>query len=58
MKHSLALGIVGVVLSTFGALAAADLGPGWYAWTLVGMALPIAWLSGKLYELHSRRETA
>ena len=53
MKHALALGIVGVPLSTAGAIATANmnLGPSWYAWTLVAISLPIAWLGGKLYEL-------
>jgi len=56
MKHALALGIIGVLLSTAGAIATANmnLGPAWYAWTLVVTALPIAWLAGKLYELRSR----
>jgi MFS-type transporter involved in bile tolerance (Atg22 family) len=56
MKHALVLGIVGVLLSTVGAIATANmnLGPSWYAWTLVAMSLPIAWLGGKLYELRSR----
>ena len=55
MKHALALGIVGVLLSTVGAIATANmnLGPSWYAWTLVVISLPIAWLSGKLYELRN-----
>lgn len=51
MKHALALGVAGVVISTVGAIAAADLGPPWYAWTLAVIALPIAWLGGKIYEL-------
>ena len=57
MKHALALGIVGLVLSTVGAIVTANmnLGPSWYAWTLVAMSLPIAWLGGKLYELRSHR---
>jgi hypothetical protein len=57
MKHALALGIVGVLLSTVGAIATANmnLGPAWYAWTLVAISLPIAWLGGKLYELRSKR---
>jgi len=56
MKHALALGIVGVLLSTAGAIATANmnLGPSWYAWTLVVISLPTAWLAGKLYELRSR----
>lgn len=57
MKHALALGILGVLLSAAGAIATANmnLGPSWYAWTLVAISLPIAWLGGKLYELYSHR---
>ncbi len=51
MKHALILGLIGLVLSSVGAIVAADLGPAWYAWTLAVIALPIAWLGGKLYEL-------
>lgn len=54
MKHALVLGIVGLLLSTVGAIVTANmnLGPSWYAWTLVAISLPIAWLGGKLYELN------
>ena len=57
MKHALALGLIGVLLGTVGAIAAANmnLGPAWYAWTLVAITLPISWLGGKLYELGSHR---
>ena len=57
MKHALVLGILGVLLSTAGAIVTANmnLGPSWYAWTLVAISLPIAWLGGKLYELRSRQ---
>jgi hypothetical protein len=51
MKHALILGALGLVLGSIGAIVAAGLGPGWYAWTLAVIALPIAWLGGKLYEL-------
>jgi hypothetical protein len=51
MKHALVLGFIGLALSLVGAIVAADLGPAWYAWTLAAMALPIAWLGGKLYDL-------
>lgn len=54
MKHALILGSIGLVLSSIGAIVAADLGPAWYAWTLAVIALPLAWLAGKLYE---RRKT-
>lgn len=50
MKHALTLGIIGVILSTLGAIATANmnLGPAWYAWALVVITLPVAWLGGKL----------
>ncbi len=51
MKHALILGFIGLILGAIGAIVAANLGPGWYAWTLAAIALPIAWLGGKLYEL-------
>jgi len=51
MRHALGLGVVGVVLSTVGAIAAADLAPAWYAWTLVIISLPLAWVGGKLREV-------
>jgi uncharacterized protein (DUF697 family) len=50
MKHALILGLIGLVLSSVGAIVAADLGPAWYAWTLAVISLPIAWLGAKLYE--------
>lgn len=50
MKHAIALGIIGLIISSIGAIVAADLGPVWYVWTLVLIALPIAWAGGKLYE--------
>jgi MFS-type transporter involved in bile tolerance (Atg22 family) len=51
MKHALILGSIGTLLSAAGAIITADmnLGPAWYAWSLVLIALPVAWLSGKLY---------
>lgn len=57
MKHALALGTVGVILSTTGAIANAtlNLGPAWYAWALVAISLPVAWLGGKLCARQSKR---
>jgi MFS-type transporter involved in bile tolerance (Atg22 family) len=51
MKHSLILGAIGIVLSAIGAIATADmnLGPAWYAWSLVVIALPTAWVGGYLF---------
>ncbi len=57
MKHALALGILGALLSAAGAIATANmnLGPGWYSWTLAAISLPISWLGGILYEMRSRK---
>lgn len=53
MKHALALGVVGVVFSVLGAVAMQDKAPAWYNLALVIIALPVAWLGGRLYELTS-----
>jgi MFS family permease len=59
MRHALALGVVGLVLSAAGAIVAitmADLGPNWYPIALVLTALPCAWLGGVLHrQLHAER---
>jgi hypothetical protein len=51
MRHALALGIVGVIISLAGAIATwnAGLGPQWYALALVLTALPCAWVGGRLH---------
>lgn len=50
MAHALALGALGVGLSTLGAVATWDagLGPRWYPVVLVLSSLPCAWAGGKL----------
>jgi hypothetical protein len=54
MLHAMALGILGLVVSTIGAVATwnrtAEFGPHWYPVALVILALPTAWLGGKLRE--------
>lgn len=54
MTHALALGVVGLILSIVGAAATWNLGPGfgpkWYPLALVVIAIPTAWLGGKLYD--------
>lgn len=50
MKHAIILGGVGLIISSIGAVVASDLGPVWYAWTLAALALPLAWVGGKLYD--------
>ncbi len=57
MGHALALGVLGLVVSTLGAIATIpmDLGPAWYPIALVLTALPCAWLGGVLYRsVHAR----
>jgi hypothetical protein len=53
MRHAMALGVVGLVLSTAGAIATIpmNLGPAWYPIALVLTALPCAWLGGVLYRV-------
>jgi hypothetical protein len=52
MKHALAGGVVGLVLSTAGAVTTGDrgpdFGPHWYPLALVATAMPCAWAGGQL----------
>jgi hypothetical protein len=58
MKHALALGLVGVVLASLGAVATWNLGlgPRWYPVSLIVFAIPQCWAGGWIYEF--RRSTA
>lgn len=57
MWHAMALGWVGVALSTFGTVATwnmgPEFGPKWYPIGLVLTALPSAWVGGKLHRPRS-----
>jgi hypothetical protein len=53
MRHALIIGALGLAGSLAVAIGAPDLGPAWYAWSIVALALPCAWLGGKLFELRS-----
>ena len=48
MRHVLALGVVGVVLSTAGAVAMWAAGPAWYSLAVIGISMPCAWVGGRL----------
>ncbi len=52
VKHALLLGVVGFVLSLAGAVATwnrgPEFGPKWYSLALIVIAIPTAWLGGKL----------
>ena len=60
MGHALALGILGLVVSTAGAVVTWNkgpvFGPHWYPVALVVTAIPCAWLGGRLRvaQLHTR----
>jgi hypothetical protein len=52
MRHAVALGIIGLIPATAGAVYAisrADLGPSWYPILLAIAGLPCCWLGGFLY---------
>ncbi|HEY7405125.1 MAG TPA: hypothetical protein VIB39_16480 [Candidatus Angelobacter sp.] len=57
MQHALALGLVGVVLASVGAIATWNRGPAfgphWYPVTLIVISVPCAWLGGKLVRNHA-----
>jgi hypothetical protein len=61
MGHALAVGVVGLLVSLAGIVALWEkldqMGPRWYPIALVVIALPAAWIGGKL-RLMQRRATA
>ena len=48
MRHAMIGGFIGFVLSIVGAIVMKDEGPTYYAIALIVLALPSAWLGGKL----------
>ena len=48
MRHALALGITGVVLSTAGAAAMGEYGPAWYSLAIIAICVPCAWAGARL----------
>lgn len=57
MRHVIVMGVVGTLLSLMGAIAniQLDLGPDWYGFTLAALALPTAWVGGKLYLMRQKK---
>ena len=53
MRPALALGAIGVVISTAGAVATwgrgPEFGPAWYALAIIAISIPCAWVGGWLY---------
>ena len=60
MLHALIGGFIGLVVSIAGAVATwnSGLGPHWYPLSLIVLALPPAWVGGKLREMQLRSQTA
>jgi hypothetical protein len=57
MGHALVGGAIGLVLSIVGAVTTwnSGLGPHWYPVALIVIAMPTAWLGGKLYLMRHAR---
>ena len=55
MQHALILGAIGFVASLAGAIAMRGLGPAWYSIALVAIALPCAWVGGRLYGARNQK---
>ena len=48
VQHAVALGVVGVAISSAGAAVMWNAGPAWYSLGVIAVALPCAWLGGRL----------
>lgn len=59
MRHALAGGVVGLVLSVVGAVSTWDRGPAfgphWYPLALIAIVMPCAWAGGRLAGMHRAR---
>jgi multisubunit Na+/H+ antiporter MnhF subunit len=55
MRHALVIGALGFLGSIAVAIAAPEMGPAWYAWSIVVTAVPSAWLGGKLFEVRTAK---
>ena len=62
MRHALALGLVGVALSTVGAVVTSNegpaFGPKWFSLGLIAIAMPCALVGGRLRDRQSSAQTA
>ncbi|HJS21926.1 MAG TPA: hypothetical protein VJ764_04665 [Steroidobacteraceae bacterium] len=60
MRHALILGVIGLILSTVGAIGAISMkmGPAWYPILLALSALPCAWIGGMLHVRGDRTSAA
>jgi len=60
LQHALLGGLIGLVVSIVGAVGTwnSGLGPHWYPLALIVLAVPPAWVGGKLREMQLRSQTA
>lgn len=58
VKHSLALGVLELIVSITGAIVMWDAGPAWYSLAIIAIALPCSWAGGILYERSQTRQEA
>ncbi|HEX6371872.1 MAG TPA: hypothetical protein VF006_23315 [Longimicrobium sp.] len=54
VRHALALGVIGFVLSTAGAAAMWEFGPGWYSLAIIAISIPCALGGARLRERQLR----
>ena len=62
MQHALALGVVGLVVSIVGTVLTwgrgPEFGPAWYPLAIIAIAMPCAWVGGRLQGMRATRHTA
>ena len=49
MKHVMVIGVIGTILAILGSIAMWDKAVAWYNISILLIALPSAWLGGKIY---------
>ena len=54
-RHAYALGAVGTVLATIGAIVMCEFGPTWYSLANIAVALPCAWLAVRFVRRTTKR---
>jgi hypothetical protein len=57
MVHVMVIGVLGLILSTVGAIVMWDVPPHWYPLTIAALSIPSAWLGAKLAAGKNRSET-
>ena len=62
MQHALALGVVGLVVSIAGTIVTwgrgPELGPAWYSFAIIAIAMTCAWAGGRLHGMRAIRDAS